>query len=304
MASALCLALAAPQIAVAQINLDAVFVANAGNADDSTGFGGVDYDYYVGAYEVTNAQYNAFLNAAAATDTYDLYDLNMGSHPQGGINRAGTSGSYTYGVKSGFENRPVNYVNFWDAARFTNWLTSGDTEDGVYVLTPTGIAENTITRDSAAWANGGIAVASEDEWYKAAYYDGNGGYTLFATQTDERITTSDANFASSGPVDVGNYPTSSHYGTFDQSGNLWETVDTIVNGNSRVLRGGGYDSSAPANLESTQSRIDTVTADFGNVNIGFRVASLQEFTQVPEPSADAAILGFLGLSLALVRRKR
>ena len=35
------------------------------------------------------------------------------------------------------DNRPVNYVSFWDAARFSNWLHngqgSGDTESGAYV---------------------------------------------------------------------------------------------------------------------------------------------------------------------------
>lgn len=101
----------------------------------------------------------------------------MNSSPLGGITRSGTSGSYSYSVKTGFGDKPVNFVSFWDAARFTNWLTSGNTETGVYRLNNvTNPVNNTITRDATAWANGGVAIASENEWYKAAYYDGNGGY--------------------------------------------------------------------------------------------------------------------------------
>lgn len=97
-----------------------------------------------------------------------LWNSNMGSNVHGGISRSGSPGSYTYSVRtadSGFNNgqsmgnMPVNFVSFWDAARFTNWLTTGDTETRVYVLTEQGIADNTITRDATAWANGGVAIA-------------------------------------------------------------------------------------------------------------------------------------------------
>ena len=48
---------------------------------------------------------------------------------------AGVEGDlFTYSVKAGMGNKAVNYAIFWDAARFTNWLTngqgSGDTESG------------------------------------------------------------------------------------------------------------------------------------------------------------------------------
>jgi len=166
------------------ITIPTVQVGDAGNANDSSGFGGVSYDYHIGTHEVTNSQYTAFLNATAATDTHSLYNTSMSSSTHGGINRTGSSGSYSYSVKTGFDSKPVNYVSFWDAARFTNWLTSGNTETGVYVLTPTGITNNTITRDATAWANGGMAIASENEWYKAAYYDGSGGYFDYPTQSN------------------------------------------------------------------------------------------------------------------------
>lgn len=89
----------------------------------------------------------------------------------------------------GREKRPVTYVSFWDAARFANWLSTGNAEAGFYNLGGVSEPDNgTITRDATAWANGGIAVTSENEWYKAAFFSGSptgadgDGYWLYATQ--------------------------------------------------------------------------------------------------------------------------
>ena len=83
----------------AEITLEMVTVGNPGNANDTTGYGGVDYVYAIGKYEVTAGQYTAFLNAVAATDTYGLYNTDMWSNDDGcKIQRSGSSGSYTYSV--------------------------------------------------------------------------------------------------------------------------------------------------------------------------------------------------------------
>ena len=167
--------------ASATVNIETVPIGNAGNAADTTGYGRVDYAYNIGKYEVTAGQYTAFLNAVAKTDTYAVYDERMGSSPGGcKIQQTGSSGSFSYAVASDYANHPVNYVGFWDATRFANWLSNGQptgaegagtTETGAYTLTDYGIASNTITRNTstATWA-----VTSEDEWYKAAYYTGSG----------------------------------------------------------------------------------------------------------------------------------
>jgi formylglycine-generating enzyme len=299
--------LLAASSASASVIINTVLVGDAGNANDTANpYGGVSYAYHIGTYEVTNSQYAAFLNAKATTDTHSLYNSDMGSNAYGGINRAGSSGSYTYSVKSGFENKPVNYVSFWDAARFSNWLTNGggsggDTETGMYNLNgTTNPTNNTVTRqlDFSSGQNG-VAIASENEWYKAAYYDGNGGYTLYPTQSNS-ITTADANYDNSwGTVtDVGAYAgASSHYGTFDQGGNVWEWNDEILSTSSRGLRGGSF-SSNDYFLQSSLRNLFDPTSE-GSL-IGFRVSSL---APIPEPSAYAAIFGCLGLTLALMRRK-
>ena len=83
------------------------------------------------------------------------------------ITRSGSDGSYSYAVNSGFGPNPVNHVSFFDAMRFVNWLQngqgSGGTETGVYTISD-GISE---TRNPSA----SFWLPSENEWYKAAYYD-------------------------------------------------------------------------------------------------------------------------------------
>jgi formylglycine-generating enzyme len=298
-------ALLAASSAFAIIVIDTSYVGDIGNSADTSTYGAVNYGYHVGTYEVTNSQYVSFLNAKAATDTHALYNTNMNGNSHGGISQSGSSGSFSYSVKSGMGNKAVNYVSFWDAARFTNYLTTGDTESGVYnlggVTAPT---NSTITRDATAWSAGGVAVASEDEWYKAAYYDptlnsGAGGYWDYAHQSDS-ITTADANYANSvGTVtDVGTYSgDASHYGTFDQNGNVWEWNEAFVITSTRGLRGGAFDNTDNL-LQSSNRSNNYPTAE--NSLVGFRVSSL---APIPEPSSYAAMFGCLALACATIRRK-
>ena len=62
----------------AAIDIDTVAVGNPFNTDDTQGdgYGGVDYVYNIGKYEVSNAEYTEFLNAVDAdgSDPHDLYN--------------------------------------------------------------------------------------------------------------------------------------------------------------------------------------------------------------------------------------
>jgi len=131
------------------------------------------YDYFIGTREGTNAQYVEFLNAKAESDPHGLYSTFMG-FSLGGITRSGVDGSYAYSALAGSAEMPVNMVSFYDALRFANWLNngqgSGNTETGAYTLLGgTVIPSNGTTAMRSAGAT--IVPTSEDEWYKAAYYD-------------------------------------------------------------------------------------------------------------------------------------
>jgi formylglycine-generating enzyme required for sulfatase activity len=234
------LAAASPWLtpAASAVTIDWVTLGDPGNACDTQTqgcFGAVIYTYRIAKQEVTNAQYAEFLNAKAASDPLGLYNTEMGSTGFGGISRNGGSGSYTYSVIAGREDKPVNYVSYFDALRFANWLNNGqgggDPETGAYTLlggAPTPSNE-LVARN--VWA--AVFLTSENEWYKAAFYEaGAAGYFDFPAGTDAQIVCSapgaTANTANCDAV-VGNLTGVGSYtgsagpnGTFDQGGNAWE----------------------------------------------------------------------------------
>ena len=141
----------------------------------------------------------------AGTDSHLLYNSNMGSDARGGIFQSGSIGSFTYGVKTNMGNKPINFVSFWDATRFTNWLHNGQTS---------GAQDNTTTEDGAYFLNGATNpnnvlilrephatwfLPTEDQWYKAAFHQpaGEGGdsddYWLYPTASNSEPTVATAN---------------------------------------------------------------------------------------------------------------
>jgi formylglycine-generating enzyme required for sulfatase activity len=300
----------------AAVTMDWTPIGNPGNAcepqpDTGAGagcFGAVGYEYSIGTYEVTNAQYAEFLNAKAFSDPFTLYNTQMGTSVYGGIMRNGSSGSYTYSVIAGRGDMPVNFVSFYDAVRFANWLNNGQgsasTETGAYTLlggTPTPSNGPTMTRNPGAT----IVLPSEDEWYKAAYHDAIGlsatdyfDYPAVSnTQTTCSGPTAAANHANCGNV-VGNLAvrgsymgSASPYGTFDQGGNVAEWNECCV-GSGRGLRGGAFDSS-PTVLAASYRNF-AVPGDETHT-FGFRLAL------VPEP--DTGLLVIAGL-LGFAARRR
>ena len=196
-----------------------------------------------------------------------MYSANMWSSSYGcKIERTGSSGSYTYSVAPDWADRPVNFVCYWDACRFANWLHNGQpsgaqgpgtTETGAYTLDGyEGIDGRWIERNPGwTWA-----VTSEDEWYKAAYHKNDrvtGNYWDYPTSTNvvpsndliDPDPGNNATFYDNGQTigspyyrtEVGAHENStSPYGTYDQGGNVWEWNETVYVDVYRGLRGGSY----------------------------------------------------------------
>lgn len=285
---AVCVVASLVNPAFAVVNMVYVTVGHAGNAADPlTGFGAVATAYKIGKYEVTNVQYAEFLNAKGASNANGIFGYPAISR---GIVQSGVSGSFSYSVRSGFESRPVDYVSWYNTARFINWLGNGqgdaDMETGAYTLTGnTGIIS----------VNPGASIynPTEDEWYKAAYYNGrSASYSLYPNGLNG-ITTADANFDGSTSKAVGSYSgDASFYGTLDQGGNVWEWNDAVI-GSTRGMRGGSYSGSELSLRSSESFNYDPAV---GFANVGFRVAS------VPEPATT--FLTMIAGTLVLMRRKR
>ena len=263
------------------VDIDFVDIGNLNNTGDTantvngSNLGSVDYNYSIGKYEVTADQWATVLAA----------DSNIGN--------AGTwSGS-----------QPTANTSWYEAAKFANWLTSGDALVGAYSFSDASTFTG-IDRATALSTYGTIYVLpNEDEWYKAAYLKSDGsGYTLYATGDTLPAEGSDVNYgsANSSPWDVGTGIIENN-GTYDMGGNVWEWNEDAFDGTldnlseNRVKRGGAWNVNSNGIKSSHRSSTNPVT--ISNLN-GFRVVSIA----VPEPSS-AALLA-IGAIACLAHKKR
>ena len=301
---------------VQAVTMEYVSVGQPGNAAEPNNIynlpnlGSVLYAFRMGKYEVTNAQYVEFLNAKAATDPYSLYSGAMGSDAvHGGIVRSGADGSYTYAAKPGFDNKPVVYVNFFDAVRFANWLHNGqgtgDTEDGAYFLSPNPSSPPFPANAAGLTRKPGatVFIPDENEWYKAAFFQSGSTYWSFPTRSNTAPTaeppaggSNSANFASAAgsPTNVGAYHQApSPSGTFDQGGNVQEWMEIETSG-YRFLRGGHF-----ANSQNSLSVLGRGYAFSHDAyeHTGFRVASAVPPPEIPAPPRGLGRIMPLGDSL-------
>ena len=280
--------IATHSVAAPLVTIETVSVGNSGNtADQATGYGAVSNAFNIGKYKVTITQYVAFLNSVAAVPPNPvikgLYKSEMGDATEDPgilILRSGdgtnaspyqyvVDASTTWGARSG--DRPIPWVTWFDAARFANWMHNGGvngsaTETGAYTLVNYQ-EKGYVARNPGAR----FFIPSEDEWYKAAYYDpSKGGSNLYWNYPAKSDKPPRIDLASNNPLapaanfqnvykrnaagvltPVGAYcsatPTNnsaSYYGTCDQGGLLWEWTEAAYPnpsiGPNRIVRGGSW----------------------------------------------------------------
>ncbi|MCX6877914.1 MAG: SUMF1/EgtB/PvdO family nonheme iron enzyme [Verrucomicrobia bacterium] len=284
-----------------------VDIGNPGNTNDNTGYGGVANSFRMSTYEVSE----------------DMID------------KANTAGVLGITLDTRGVDKPATSVTWNEAARFVNWLnvTSNSAPAYKFSIQPGGEGYK-ANANIDLWtvsdpgynaanpfrnSNAKYFLPSENEWYKAAYYDpnktGGAGYYIYPTGSDipptPVVSGTDSGTAvyDDGhieglldPADITSAGGLSPYGTMGQGGNAMEWMETEFDGvnnsagSSRGVRGGSYVYDTKMLDSSYRSfRVPTGQA----IPVGFRVASL---TAVPEPTSMLSTLALVSSGLLLRRR--
>ena len=270
-----------------EFTIDFVDIGNAGNAADTTTYGAVAYSYRAGTREISQ----------------DAIDKAT----------AGGMANVTAGPWTG--DQPAANLNWYEAAAFVNFLNTSSGKTAAYDLSWSGTDWSmALWSSEQAWTAGGTNLyrnknafyflPSENEWYKAAYYNPAGSnYFLYPTASSS-VPTAVASGTNAGsavyngvasvPAIVDSAGGLSPYGTMGQGGNVWELNESAYAGTNsspseaRALRGGDW-TYTEFFLRSSSSRVDFV---------GFRVAS------VPEPSTYALLAMTAAGALWMAKRRR
>lgn len=259
--------------------IDFVSVGNAGNAADATGYGAVPYQYRVSTHEIS----------------------------QDAITKATAGGLANVAAGAWAGNQPAANISWYEAAAFVNWLNTNSGKQAAYNLVfSNGFWTMQLWTGTNAWTTGGTNLyrhkdahyflPSENEWYKAAYYNPAGtNYFLYPTASNTAPTavvngttagTAVYSNVAPAPAAVTSAGGLSPFGTMGQSGNLWEWNETAWDGfndsvsDTRSVRGGNWISTQNSLLSWSRDGQPPASEYDG---IGFRVAS------VPEASTPARI---------------
>jgi len=276
-----------------EFTVDFVSISQTNNLADTTEYGAVPYNYRVGTYEISQLQ----------------------------ITKATQIGMANVSAGAWTGNQPAANISWYEAAAFVNFLNTSSGKTAAYILSWSGTAWSMTLQSSNAWTLGGTNLyrnkdafyflPSDNEWYKAAYYNAAGtNYFLYPTASSKAPTrvasgtnarSAVYNLPALVPAMVDIAGGLSPYGTMGQGGNVVEMMESAfarTNSSPSELRGfrGGFWDSSELNLRS--SLRDGYDPSSENSTIGFRVAS------VPEPSTYALLLMTGAGALWMARRRQ
>jgi formylglycine-generating enzyme required for sulfatase activity len=195
-----------------------VSVDDPGNTADSNNKGAVAYSFKISEFSITNFQYVDFLNSVARNNSGTPsniwpYVSDMTTSIRGGINASGSSPNISYSAKNNMGNKPVNFIDWHDMARYVNWLYNNQPSIGILdsQSTENGIYNLNFTRPASILSPNNkdtFWIPNSNEWYKAAYYKGGGtdaGYWIYATQSDVlplKVSSDNTGNANNTPDDI------------------------------------------------------------------------------------------------------
>jgi len=226
--------------------------------------------YYMGKFEVTNAEYVEFLNEEGNQIEGDYVGTPVTWIDMSGSDWLGIEGSFpNFTVKSGYANRPVVFVSWYGAVAYCNWLSE---KHGLVKCygdhSADGLSRWGTNGANYQPENNGYRLATEAEWEYGCRGGTTTDFNWGGNYTGENM--------SPGPIDsycwyCYNSSNNHHdvttllpnsWDLYHMHGNVWEWCSdwydgtyyqycddySIVNnplgletGSTRVLRGGGWD---------------------------------------------------------------
>lgn len=238
---------------------DLVLVGDPGNPDHDAAFDNLPYapprgsvatPFRIAPREVSNTDYAAFLNACATRDdALGLFDERMR------IVRTGTPGAWRYAPSPDTANNGVAFVSRINAARYCNFLTTGDPAQGPYRIGNRArengeireaiIGQRDLTfRDEARV----YTLPGLSEFYKAGWYGGAAGWRTLTPETRKQP---------------------SHYGLQDHATGLREWIDDKYRRGSTFALGAADADTRPDVINANVSF--QIGEHTGNERTGFRV---------------------------------
>lgn len=209
--------------------------------DRAVGRGSVNYEYRIGKYEVTTAQWVEFFNAVfdrPASDAIPFVPLAPEPSFWGAQSvTPNTPGGRRWAVRPGQDMRPVGDISWRMAAIYCNFLHNNKATNrqaflsGAYDVSTFGFAgpNGQAFTDQATRSPGArYFIPTWDEWLKAAHYDpnkngpGQGGWWQYSTTSDTRPVYGPPGLrVSLGPDGVFSDPN----GQLSQANALWDLTD-------------------------------------------------------------------------------